>query len=107
MKIKRLFLVLLPLFVGSSYADEVQRDPLAPEFLPDAPLTSVVVTQCNEIVVVYMTTKDGKLVRFDKSSGIPSDKLISAAYSAKVSERVEVSCNSQGIEGLEKHEEVL
>ncbi len=30
------------------------------------PLTSVVVTQCNLIVAVYMTMPDGRLLRFDK-----------------------------------------
>ncbi len=30
------------------------------------PLTSVVITQCNLIVAVYMTMPDGKLLRFDR-----------------------------------------
>src|SRR5512146_2242509 len=31
------------------------------------PMTSVVVTQCNLIVGVYLTMPDGRLLRFDKS----------------------------------------
>ena len=70
------------------------------------PLTSVVITQCNLIVAVYMTMPDGKLLRFDKTSSVPSDKMITMAYSATRSERVEVACESNGIGvvGYEKHE---
>ena len=70
------------------------------------PLTSVVITQCNLIVAVYMTMPDGKLLRFDKSSSIDADKMITMAYSATRSERVEVACESNGIGavGYEKHE---
>jgi hypothetical protein len=70
------------------------------------PLTSVVITQCNLIVAVYMTMPDGKLLRFDKSSSVPADKMITMAYSATRSERVEVACESNGIGvvGYEKHE---
>lgn len=70
------------------------------------PLTAVVVTQCNLIVAVYMTMPDGRLLRFDKSSTIPSDQLMTMAYSATRSERVEVSCNGAGPAGYEKHEPV-
>jgi hypothetical protein len=70
------------------------------------PLTSVVVTQCNLIVAVYMTMQDGRLLRFDKSAEVPSDQLMSMAYSATRSERVEVSCNDTGAAGYEKHEPV-
>lgn len=70
------------------------------------PLTSVVITQCNLIVAVYMTMPDGKLLRFDKSSSVDADKMITMAYSATRSERVEVACESNGIGvvGYEKHE---
>jgi hypothetical protein len=68
------------------------------------PLTSVVVTQCNLIVAVYMTMPDGRLLRFDKSAALPPDQLMSMAYSATRSERVEVSCNDTGAAGYEKHE---
>ena len=70
------------------------------------PLTSVVITQCNLIVAVYMTMPDGKLLRFDKTSSVPADKMITMAYSATRSERVEVACESNGIGvvGYEKHE---
>jgi hypothetical protein len=70
------------------------------------PLTSVVVTQCNLIVAVYMTMADGRLLRFDHSAQVPSDELLQMAYSATRSERVEVSCNETGAEGYEKHEPV-
>lgn len=70
------------------------------------PLTSVVVTQCNLIVAVYMTMPDGRLLRFDKSAAVPSDQLIAMAYSAVRSERIEVSCNEVGAVGYEKHEPV-
>ena len=70
------------------------------------PLTSVVVTQCNLIVAVYMTMPDGRLLRFDKSTAMPSEQLMTMAYSATRSERVEVSCNEEGAAGYEKHEPV-
>lgn len=70
------------------------------------PLTSVVVTQCNLIVAVYMTMPDGRLLRFDQSARVPSEQLINMAYSATRSERVEVSCNDTGAAGYEKHEPV-
>jgi len=70
------------------------------------PLTSVVVTQCNLIVAVYMTMPDGRLLRFDKSTAVPSEQLMTMAYSATRSERVEVSCNEEGASGYEKHEPV-
>src|SRR5262249_3341978 len=60
------------------------------------PLTSVVVTQCNLIVAVYMTMPDGRLLRFDKSADVPTEQLMTMAYSATRSERVEVSCNDTG-----------
>jgi hypothetical protein len=67
------------------------------------PLTAVVVTQCNLVVVVYLTAPDGSLHRYDKSSGMPFEALLELAYSAEHSERVEVSCNSQGVVGFEGH----
>jgi hypothetical protein len=68
------------------------------------PLTSVVVTQCNLIVAVYLTMPDGRLLRFDKTANIPADQLISMAYTATRSERVEVSCEDVGAVGYEPHE---
>src|SRR5215469_15740439 len=56
------------------------------------PLTSVVVTQCNLIVAVYLTMPDGKLLRFDKTADVPADQLLTMAYTATRSERIEVSC---------------
>lgn len=68
------------------------------------PLTSVVVTQCNLVVAVYMTLPDGRLLRFDKSNEIPIQQMLTMAYSATRSERVEVSCNDTGLKGYETHE---
>ena len=71
------------------------------------PLTSVVVTQCNLIVAVYLTMQDGKLIRFDSTANVPADQLLQMAYSATRSERVEVDCNGNaGAIGYEKHEPV-
>ena len=70
------------------------------------PLTSVVVTQCNLLVAVYMTMPDGKLLRFDSSASVPADQLLQMAYTATRSERVEVSCNDAGAVGYEKHDPV-
>lgn len=75
-------------------------------FVEGHPVTSVVVTQCNLVVAVYMTMPDGRLLRFDKSSDIPADQLVSLAYTATRSERVEVSCNGTGVVGYEKHEPI-
>ncbi len=61
------------------------------------PLTSKVITQCNLIVAVYMTMPDGKLLRFARSSSVDADKMITMAYSATRSKRVEVACESNSI----------
>jgi hypothetical protein len=90
----------------SARATEVSADKNAPPPVEGHPLTSVVVTQCNLIVAVYMTMSDGRLLRFDKNSEIPTDQLMSMAYSASRSERVEVSCNDTGAAGYEKHDPV-
>lgn len=68
------------------------------------PLTSVVVTQCNLIVAVYLTMPDGRLLRFDKTAAIPANQLLSMAYTATRSERVEVSCEDVGAVGFERHD---
>jgi hypothetical protein len=81
----------------------VEKD--APE-VAGHPLTSVVVTQCNLIVAVYMTMPDGSLLRFDSSASVPADQLLQMAYTATRSERVEVSCNDSGAVGYEKHDPV-
>jgi hypothetical protein len=67
------------------------------------PLTSVVVTQCNMVVAVYMTMPDGRLLRFDKKTNTPAEQLVSLAYTATRSERVEVSCEGIGAAGYETH----
>jgi hypothetical protein len=73
---------------------------------PGHPLTSVVVTQCNLIVAVYLTMPDGRLLRYDHSASISVDQLLGMAYTASRSERVEVSCNETGAVGYEKHDPV-
>ncbi len=70
------------------------------------PLTSVVVTQCNLIVAVYMTMPDGRLLRFDHNAQVSADQLLTMAYTATRSERVEVSCNDEGVVGYEHHDPV-
>lgn len=86
------------------------RTEVAPEkdapAVPGHPLTSVVVTQCNLIVAVYLTMPDGSLLRFDSSASVPADQLLEMAYTATRSERVEVSCNDTGAVGYEKHDPV-
>jgi hypothetical protein len=67
------------------------------------PLTSVVVTQCNMVVAVYMTMPDGKLLRFDSTAAVSAQSLVEMAYTATRSERVEVSCNETGAVGYETH----
>ena len=88
-----------------AHRTEVPVEKNAPE-LAGHPLTSVVVTQCNLIVAVYMTMPDGKLLRFDSSASVPADQLLEMAYTASRSERVEVSCNDSGAVGYEKHDPV-
>jgi hypothetical protein len=71
--------------------------------VPGHPLTSVVVTQCNLVVAVYMTMPDGKLLRFDSTTAVTAQSLVEMAYTATRSERVEVSCNQVGAVGYETH----
>src|SRR6266478_872082 len=66
-------------------AAEVPVEKNAPK-IPGHPLTSVVVTQCNLIVAVYVTMNDGRLLRFDKSSSVPAEQLLTMAYTATRSE---------------------
>jgi hypothetical protein len=91
--------------VTVAHVTEVPVETNAPD-VEGHPLTSVVVTQCNLIVAVYMTMPDGRLLRFDRSASVPPDELMSMAYSATRSERVEVSCNDAGAAGYEKHDPV-
>lgn len=88
-----------------AHRTEVEVEKNAPA-LQGHPLTSVVVTQCNLIVAVYMTMPDGKLLRFDSSANVPAEQLLEMAYTATRSERVEVSCNDAGTVGYEKHDPV-
>jgi hypothetical protein len=99
---------------GSQCAAEVMRIAHRTEVAPEKnapavsghPLTSVVITQCNLIVAVYLTMPDGSLLRFDSSASVPADQLLQMAYTATRSERVEVSCNDTGAVGYEKHDPV-
>jgi hypothetical protein len=88
-----------------AHTTEVPIEKQAPP-LAGHPLTSVVVTQCNLIVAVYLTMPDGKLLRFDHSASVPAEQLLEMAYTASRSERVEVSCNQEGVVGYEKHDPV-
>lgn len=106
---------LLAVLVASTcFAAEpvvVPRDKEAPPILEGAALTSVVVTQCNLLVAVYFTMEDGRLVRFDSSSGVPFDQMLAAAHSAKISERVETQCEIKdsvvpGAKGFERKDSV-
>lgn len=108
-----LIVLCFALFASASVA--VAAEPITPAIVPPEknapvieghPLTSVVVTQCSLIVAIYMTMPDGRLLRFDKSTALPSEQLLTMAYSATRSERVEVSCNDTGPAGYEKHEPV-
>lgn len=107
--VAKLLLIALALpFVFSAapaMAAEVPVEKNAPK-IEGHPLTSVVVTQCNLIVAVYMTMKDGRLLRFDKTANLPPGELMQMAYSAVRSERVEVSCNETGAIGYEKRDPV-
>src|SRR3990170_2870687 len=49
---------------GLARGDEIGVEKNAPP-VEGHPLTSVVVTQCNLVVAVYMTMPDGRLLRFD------------------------------------------
>jgi len=92
---------------AAAHATEVPASADSDQPLVDGrPLTSVVVTQCNLIVAVYVTMPDGRLLRFDKSANVPADKMMSMAYTAARSERVEVACESNGIGvvGYETHD---
>jgi hypothetical protein len=82
---------------------EVPLEKNAPD-VSGHPLTSVVVTQCNLIVAVYLTMPDGRLLRFDHTAAVPAEQLIAMAYTATRSERVEVSCNDAGVVGFERHD---
>jgi hypothetical protein len=106
--------------VGTQCAAEIMREARGTEVAVDKdvpsmagqPLTSVVVTQCNLIVAVYMTMPDGRLLRFDNKAAVPAEQLIKLAYTAPRSERVEVSCDEDAGEsagvavGFERHEPI-
>jgi hypothetical protein len=98
-------MTLLTAWSPVAHVTEVPVEKDAPK-LAGHPLTSVVVTQCNLIVAVYMTMPDGRLLRFDHSASLPTEELMTMAYSATRSERVEVSCNDIGAQGYEKHDPV-
>lgn len=60
---------------------------------PGQPLTAVVVTQCNLIVVAYITTGEGKLIRLDSTSGLSVQQLVAAVSLAKTLTSVAVACD--------------
>jgi hypothetical protein len=85
-----------------AHGNEVDRTLGAPT-LEGQPLTSVVVTQCNLVVAIYMTMPDGRLLRFDQRAEVPAQELVTLAYTASRSERVEVACEGIGAAGFEAH----
>jgi hypothetical protein len=92
--------------IPTAHATEVPVEKNAPA-LSGHPLTSVVVTQCNLIVAVYLTMQDGRLLRYDHTAAVPADQLIQMAYSATRSERVEVSCvDDSGAVGYDRHDPI-
>lgn len=90
---------------GLAHGEEIGVEKNAPR-VEGHPLTSVVVTQCNLVVAVYMTMPDGRLLRFDSKAEIEAEQLVNMAYTATRSERVEVSCQGLGPSGFETHEPV-
>lgn len=90
---------------GLAKGEEIGVEKNAPH-VEGHPLTSVVVTQCNLVVAVYMTMPDGRLLRFDSKADIEAEQLVNMAYTATRSERVEVSCQGLGPSGFETHEPV-
>lgn len=103
-------LALLAALVATAtlaHADEVPIEKNAVTSVEGHPLTSVVVTQCNLVVALYVTMPDGKLLRFDKSANLPIEQLLKMAYTASRSERVEVACNDNGLVGYETHDTSL
>jgi hypothetical protein len=91
-----------PNFERMAHATELAVETNAPP-AEGHPLTSVVVTQCNLIVAVYVTMPDGRLLRFDSGAKVPAEQLLAMAYTATRSERVEVSCQESGVVGYETH----
>lgn len=85
---------------------EVPAEPHDQVIVEAHPLTSVVITQCNLIVAVYVTMPDGRLLRFDKSTAIKADQLMQMAYSADRSQRIEMACEADGVVGYEKRDPV-
>jgi len=102
-----LFSMLAILTLAVAAGAEVPRDPQAPALVEGHPLTSVVITQCNLILAVYVTTDDGKLHRFDVQDKVPLEALMRLAYSAARSERIEVECHENGVHGFEQHDGVI
>lgn len=69
------------------------------------PAAALVVTRCSRLAAVYLVMADARLLRFDKTSAFPWERVLTAVYSAARSERVEVSWNGEGV-GYETHESV-
>jgi hypothetical protein len=90
---------------GAIHGSQISSTSSGP-LLEGKPLTSVVVTQCNLVVAVYMTMPDGRLLRFDQRAELPAEELVAVAYTASSSERVEVACEGIGAEGFETHKPI-
>lgn len=87
------------------FATEVPVDKTAPA-IEGHPVSAVIITQCNMLVAAYVTMADGRLVRFDKASGVPADQALMIAKSAPRNERIEVSCNGIGAKGFERKDPI-
>lgn len=70
-----------------------------------APLTGILITQCNEVVAGYVTMPDGRLQRFDKSNAaqMSSPALQALIMSAKSKERIEIGCEGLGYQIFKPH----
>jgi hypothetical protein len=73
--------------------------PDAPLNVPGHPLTSVVVTQCNYIVVIYLTMPDGRLIRIDPTTKMNWGDALTMAASATRSEQAAITCGEPEYNG--------
>jgi len=66
-----------------------------PQIPPTPPLTAIAITHCSEIVAIYITAADGKLIRIDKDSGVTDGAALDAAQMALTARRLEIGCNGE------------
>lgn len=78
-----------------------------PELINGAPITAVIVTQCNLLWAVYVTMSDGRLLRFDQTAKVASEQLLELAMTATRSQRIEVACSASEDTKLEKSTDPL